>query len=75
MNFYMNEDSSTDSTVAILRKPGHDVQSTNEAGHLGHSDVLQMLHAIHANRIVITRNRDDFISLDALRGDSTPESS
>ena len=49
------------SIAVVARGIGLDVKSVHELGRLGVSDEDQLRWAAHVGRIVLTRNRDDFI--------------
>lgn len=69
MKLFLDEDSSVALLVTLLRKAGHDVESTHEVGRAGEADPAQFLYAIRAGRTLITRNHDDFEALhDLVRG-------
>lgn len=61
---YANENFPVE-TVKILRKLGHDIQTTHEAGNsnLKISDEEVLAYAIAEKRAIITVNRKDFIRL------------
>ena len=62
MKLYLDEDISP-KVADILRKSGIDVLSAHETGMLGASDVEQLSYAAAEGRALVTRNRDDFITL------------
>ena len=62
MKFYLDEDISPKVSV-ILRKRGIDAVSAHETGMLGASDERQLSFAAAEGRVMVTRNRDDFITL------------
>ena len=62
MKLYLDEDISP-KVADILRKSGMDVLSAHETGMLGASDVEQLSYAAAEGRALVTRNRDDFITL------------
>lgn len=49
--------------ATISRSLGIDVVSVHELGRCGLSDEEQLVYAAAENRILVTRNRDDFIQL------------
>ena len=62
MKLYLDEDISPKVAV-ILRKKGMDALSAHETGMLEASDEEQLSFASAEGRTVVTRNRDDFITL------------
>ena len=72
MRLYLDEDSASTLLVQLLRSAGHDVQTPREAGMIGEDDAVQFTHAIQEDRVLLTRNHDDFRNLHnlatALRG-------
>ena len=62
MKLYLDEDISPKVSV-ILRKKGMDAVSAHEAGMLEASDEEQLSFAAAEGRAMVTRNRDDFITL------------
>lgn len=62
MKLYLDEDISPKVSV-ILRKRGIDAVSAHEAGMLEASDENQLSFAVAEGRVMVTRNRDDFITL------------
>ena len=62
MKLYLDEDISPKVSV-ILRKKGMDAISAHEAGLLEASDEEQLSFAAAKGRAMVTRNRDDFITL------------
>jgi Domain of unknown function (DUF5615) len=62
MKFYLDEDISP-RVAQILRKGGIDAASAHETGMLEASDDDQISFAAAEGRAMVTRNRDDFISL------------
>jgi len=62
MKLYLDEDISPKVSV-ILRKKGMDAVSAHETGMLEASDVGQLSYAAAEGRAMVTRNRDDFITL------------
>ncbi len=62
MKLYLDEDISPKVSV-ILRKRGIDAVSAHEAGMLEASDDNQLSYAVAEGRVMVTRNRDDFITL------------
>lgn len=62
MNFYLDEDISP-KVAQLLRKKSIDAVSAHETGMLGASDEEQLAAASADGRVLVTRNRDDFILL------------
>ena len=62
MKLYLDEDISPKVAV-ILRKKGVDAFSAHEADMLQSSDEEQLTFAASEGRAMVTRNRDDFITL------------
>ena len=62
MKLYLDEDISPKVCV-ILRKKGVDAVSAHEADMLQASDEEQLSFAVANGRTMVTRNRDDFITL------------
>ena len=62
MKLYLDEDISP-KVSEILRKKGMDAVSAHETGMLEASDDEQLSFAGAEGRVMVTRNRDDFITL------------
>ena len=62
MKLYLDEDISPKVAV-ILRKKGMDALSAHETGMLEASDEEQLSFAAAEGRVMVTRNREDFITL------------
>ncbi len=62
MKLYLDEDISP-KVAEILRKKGLDAISAHEAGMLESSDDEQLAYAAAKGRVMVTRNRVDFIAL------------
>jgi predicted nuclease of predicted toxin-antitoxin system len=66
MNIYLDEDASNTVLIQLLRKAGHNLQTTAEAGMLEFRDASQLAHAIRQSRVLLTKNQKDFEALDDL---------
>ena len=62
MKLYIDEDISL-KVAELLRKKGVDAVSAHERGMIGASDEEQLITAVNENRVMVTRNRNDFIAL------------
>ena len=62
MKLYLDEDISPKVSI-ILRQKGMDAVSAHETGMLEASDEEQLSFAAAEGRVMVTRNRDDFITL------------
>jgi len=62
VKYYQDEDISP-KVAEILRKSGIDALSAHETGMLGASDEEQLSFGASVGRTLVTRNRDDFITL------------
>lgn len=63
MRILLDEDSVHETLAALLRKDGHDVKSSMEAGLAGRSDAVQLVHAIRERRLLLSKNHADFEDL------------
>ena len=62
MKYYLDEDISP-KVAELLRRTGVDAVSAHEKGMIGISDEEQMMAGTKEKRVLVTRNRDDFIML------------
>jgi predicted nuclease of predicted toxin-antitoxin system len=60
VKLFLDEDSSVSLLATLLRKAGHDVQTTHEQGRTGATDPAQLLYAIRQGCVLLTRNHEDF---------------
>ena len=63
LRLLIDEDSQAKALVSLLRSAGHDLLTVNEAGLEGEPDHLVLDFAREVDRIVLTRNCDDFRAL------------
>jgi predicted nuclease of predicted toxin-antitoxin system len=63
MRLYLDEDTAAALLVQFLRRAGHDVQVPAGSGLAGEWDPVQLTYAIRENRILLTRNYEDFADL------------
>lgn len=63
MKLYLDEDSEDGQLAALLRKAGHDVRISTEAGLDGQPDPRQLTHAIEQGRVLLSGNHHDFLLL------------
>jgi Domain of unknown function (DUF5615) len=63
MRVYVDEDSVHDLLVRLLRSAGHEVETSLDAGLLGHSDAVQLRYSISTNRPLLSANHRDFREL------------
>ena len=64
MKYYLDEDLSP-RVAEILRRSGCPARGTQEAGNRGLGDEDQLEYAARIGHALVTRNRDDFITLTA----------
>ena len=60
LNLLVDEDSQDKILVAKLKADGHDVLTATDANLLGQPDGTVLAYAIAHNRIILTRNCEDF---------------
>jgi predicted nuclease of predicted toxin-antitoxin system len=63
MKLYLDEDIASALLAQLLRKAGHDVQLPADVGLGGKPDVVVFRHAISEDRILLSRNYQDFENL------------
>jgi predicted nuclease of predicted toxin-antitoxin system len=63
LRLLIDEDSQAKPLVNLLRKAGHDVATANEVGLAGKIDSLVLNYAREENRVLLTKNCDDFQAL------------
>jgi predicted nuclease of predicted toxin-antitoxin system len=66
MRLYLDDDSAEAALVARLRQAGHDVQIPADANLAGADDSVHLAHAVREDRVLLSRNHDDFENLHAL---------
>lgn len=60
MNLYLDDDSIHGLLVTLLRKAGHDVLIPADIGMSGKRDPEHLMAAIGRQRVLLTKNQDDF---------------
>jgi hypothetical protein len=60
MRLYLDEDCASQHLVRVLTQAGHDVESPRDAQLLGKPDPVHLIHGIQGQRILVSRNHDDF---------------
>lgn len=63
LRLLVDEDTQAKRLVKLLRGAGHDVLTVEEAGLEAHPDTQVLEHARRQNRMVLTRNCEDFRAL------------
>jgi predicted nuclease of predicted toxin-antitoxin system len=63
LRLLVDEDTQSRRLVNLLREAGHDVLTVEEASLEAHPDTQVLEHARRENRIVLTRNCEDFRAL------------
>jgi predicted nuclease of predicted toxin-antitoxin system len=60
MRLYIDDDSVDPGHIRLLRRDGHDVQIPADVALAGSSDQVHLAHAIRNQRVILTRNYEDF---------------
>ncbi len=63
MRLYLDDDSASSLLTRLPRTAGHDVQLPAEVGFVGADDAVHLTHAVHENRVLLSRNHRDFENL------------
>ncbi len=63
MRLYLDDDSADALLVALLRQAGHDVQVPADVGMKGEFDSVHLTHSVREDRVLVSRNHDDFENL------------
>jgi Domain of unknown function (DUF5615) len=63
MRLYLDDDSAEALLVALLRQAGHDVQIPADVVMVGQPDAVHLTHAVLEDRVLLSRNHDDFENL------------
>lgn len=63
MRIQLDDDSAARQLAALLRSAGHDVRSPADLGLAGAPDPVHLAGAIRGDRVLLTRNADDFKQL------------
>jgi predicted nuclease of predicted toxin-antitoxin system len=63
MRLYLDDDSVDALLVMLLRRAGYEVQIPADVGKSGECDSVHFAQAIHDNRMLLSRNHDDFKNL------------
>jgi predicted nuclease of predicted toxin-antitoxin system len=63
MRLYVDEDLVSRHLIQALKRAGHDVSTPGDVALLGHSDTVQLTHAVSDRRICLTRNATDYEDL------------
>src|SRR5437899_9863948 len=66
MRLYVDDDSASAVLASLLRQAGHDVQVPADVGMAGEDDSVHLAHAARENRVLLSRNHDDFENLHKL---------
>jgi predicted nuclease of predicted toxin-antitoxin system len=63
MRLYLDDDSAHRLLVRLLRQAGHDVELPADVGMVGEEDPVHLTHAIGEDRVLLSKNHDDFRNL------------
>jgi predicted nuclease of predicted toxin-antitoxin system len=63
MRLYLDDDSASLLLVQLLRRAGHDVQRSVDAGLAGADDPVHLGHAVRVDRVLLSHNHRDFQNL------------
>jgi hypothetical protein len=63
MRLYLDDDCASGILTAHLRAAGHDVQLPRDAGLSGADDAVHLTHTIREDRVIVSRNYQDFENL------------
>jgi hypothetical protein len=66
MNLYLDDDIASTLLARLLRNAGHDVQLPADSALSGKPDAVHLTHAIVEQRVLLTRNYQDFEDLHLL---------
>ena len=70
MDLYLDDDSADLLLVRMLRNAGHNVLLPIDIGRVGSPDPVHLKYAIRENRVLLSRNHDDFLCLHELIAES-----
>ena len=63
MRLYLDDDSASGILAGLLRRAGHDVVIPADVGMTGADDAVHLTHAAREDRVLLSRNHDDFRNL------------
>jgi len=63
MNLYLDDNSAKASLAKLLRRSGHQVTLPADQGLAGASDPRHLTYCAGQNRVLLTRDHDDFLDL------------
>jgi hypothetical protein len=63
MRVYLDDDVAGVLLAQLLRKAGHDAQRPVDVNMTGEDDSRHLAHAVRENRVLLSRNHDDFENL------------